>query len=117
MARARITTDREVRPDQLKAELGGADVFTSEGIVEAEGVSEVTLQTAVDTHTPDPAFGAPAEEVSLRDDIAQRLQALDDATRTQAAWNGLTAAQRQEVTRQAIQGFVRLCRFIARRFL
>lgn len=117
MARAEIQTDKEIRPDQLKVELGGADVFTSPGFVQADGVTQPALQSAVDVHVADPHFGAPVEELSIRDAIANQLQTLDDATRTAAIWNGLTNAQRQETMRQAIQGFVRLTRFIARRFL
>lgn len=80
------------------------------------GTPPADAQAIIDAYVYDPNWGKPAEETSLKDEIAQRLQALDDATRTKTTWDGLTAAQRQEVTRQTIQGFVRLVRFIAKRF-
>jgi hypothetical protein len=40
---------------------------------------------------------------------------LEAATRTPAAWNGLTAAQRQEHTRVAIFGLTRLARLLLER--
>lgn len=104
-------------PRHLAQLLGVGSVDIDQDRVIVTGTPPPDAQAIIDSYVYDPDFGKPVEETSLRDDIAQRLQALDDATRTQAAWNGLTAAQRQELTRQAIQGFVRLVRFIARRFL
>lgn len=81
------------------------------------GEPPANVQNIIDAYIYDPHWNAPQEEVGIRDAIRNQLQTLDDATRTAATWNGLTAAQRQETTRLAIQGFVRLVRFIARRFL
>ena len=55
MARVEITTDKQIRPDQLKEELGGKDVFTSEGgVVQAEGCTKTQLEAAVAAHIPKP---------------------------------------------------------------
>ena len=69
MARAEITTDKEIRPDQLKQELNGADVFTSEGgVVQAEGVTEDELAAAVEAHVP-----RPTEAQALAESIKTKL--------------------------------------------
>lgn len=88
------------------------DELTIEG-----DLTDQQLADALDAHTPDPDFGKPAEELILKDEISQRLQTLHDATKDKATWDGLTAAQRQEVTRLTIQGFVKVVRFVAKRFL
>ena len=127
--------------DRLAAEVRAADsAFTHasaalagdlvEILVEKEAKTEFTelqaqaVTDAYEGHTGDPTpeevaavEEGKAVETSFRDQVAQHLQTLDDATRTKAAWDGLTAAQRQEVTRMAIQGLVRAVRFIAKRFL
>ena len=61
MSRVEVQTNKEIRPDQLKVELGGVDVFTSEGLVQAEGVTQQQLDDAVATHVPDDDFGKDAE--------------------------------------------------------
>lgn len=88
--------------------------------VKGDGVTPVS-QTELDAlaadYVYDPDYGKEPEEISLEDEIAARLQALDDATKTATAWNGLSAAQRQETTRLAIQAFVKVVRFVAKRLL
>lgn len=113
MARARITTTREIRPDQLKVELGGADVFTSEGICEAEGVTTAELQAAIDAHVPDPNFGKPTEDVALADELGQRLDQLETDLTT--AWDALSAGERQAALRRAGILSIRIARYLRRR--
>lgn len=81
------------------------------------GRTEAEIQAAVVAHVPDPDFGKPAEETTLKTEMAQRLQTLDDATKTKASWDGLTAAQRQEAVRQGLQLLVRLTRFVGKGLL
>lgn len=102
---------------QLQAEIGATSHYVVDDEFHAEGVTQQRLDDGVAAHVPDPNWGKPAEELTLRDEIAQRLQTLDDATKTKTTWDGLTAAQRQEITRQTIQGFVKVVRFVAKRFL
>lgn len=75
MDRVQVTTQKAINSSQLKAELGGADVFTSEdGIVEAEGVTEAQLQAAVAAHEADSEWRPPGPErdwrVALQNEIA-----------------------------------------------
>lgn len=126
------TTRTDLKLEQLTAELGGVGLSTRPvewedgqgntvvGIeVEAhdDAITEQQLTDAIAAHVPNPDFGKPVEETNLKTEIAQRLQQLDDSTKTTTAWNGLTAAQRQEITRLAIQAFVKVVRFVAKRFL
>lgn len=131
---AKTTTTKRFHTKQMFELLGGdlADLSTN-GVpldsdqekeitvtVKGDGETEMTqaeLDTLVADYVFDPNYGKPAEEVSLKDEIAQRLQTLHDATKDKATWDGLTAAQRQEVTRLTIQGFVKVVRFVAKRFL
>lgn len=88
--------------------------------VKGDGVTEMTqveLEALVADYVYDADYEKPPEELSLENEIEQRLQTLDDATKTAAAWDGLTAAQRQETTRLAIQAFVKVMRFLAKRLL
>lgn len=104
-------------PRHLASLLGVDSVEIEQEIVHVHGDPPANAQEIIDGYVYDPNFGRPAEERSLKDEIAQRLQTLDDATKTKATWDGLTAAQRQEVTRLQIQGFVKVVRFLAKRLL
>lgn len=69
--RAETTTVKKIRPDQLKEELGGADIFTSEGgRVQAEGVTKGQLEAALAAHVP--VF----DEPPLASDEIKALRAL-----------------------------------------
>lgn len=88
--------------------------------VKGDGVTAMTqaeLDTLVANYTYDPNYGKEPEEVTVQDEVTTGLQALDDATATKATWDALTVEQRQETTRLAIQAFVKVVRFIAKRFL
>lgn len=75
--RAQVTTQKDINPEQLKAEMG-CDVFTSEaGIVQAE-VEEATLQAAVDAHTADPGWRAPGPERDWRTLIENEVAYIAD---------------------------------------
>lgn len=89
MARVEVQTTKEIRPDQLAVEVG-TDIFTSEGIVQAEGVTQQQLEDAVAAHTSDPDWGKPAEDKNL-EAIRAKAQAVFDGSDT------FTAAQLQKI--------------------
>lgn len=75
MDRVEIHSDKQVIPHQLKEELGGCDLFTSEdGVVQAEGCTKAELQAAVDAHTPRRV--SIRERLDLSDDDIAELKAL-----------------------------------------
>lgn len=104
-------------PRHLAQLLGVDAVDIDKEKVIIHGEPPADAQAIIDAYVYDPDFGKPAEETTLKSEIAQRLQTLDDATKTKAAWDGLTAAQRQEAVRQGLQVLVRLTRFVAKRLL
>lgn len=104
-------------PEHLAHLLGVESVDIDKERVIVKGAAPPDAQAIIDSYVYDPGFGKPSEETKLKTEIAQRLKSLDEATKTQVAWDGLTAAQRQETNRLALQLVVYLTRFLAQRML
>lgn len=51
-------------------------------------------------------------ERSIRSQTDQAIAALEGATRTKVAWDALTAAQRQEVTRLGLAAIAKIARLV-----
>ncbi len=98
----------------VTCDIDGPNVIVYENLTAAE--VEQT-QAVVDAYIFNPDFGKTTEELSVKADLAQKVPTLNDNTAIKATWDGLTAVQRQEASRVAIQVLVRLCRFIAKRML
>lgn len=113
MSRVQIETTKQIHPAQLKDELGGNDVFTAEGIVQAEGVTEADLQTAVDAHVPNPDYDKPAEDIALGDELGAKLDQLETDLTT--GWAALSTADRTAALRRAGILSIRIARYLKRR--
>lgn len=79
-----------------------------------------TIEGVLATHDPATIRQQEVQETDrrtkVRDKIAGAIGALENATKDKATWDALTAAQRQEITRQALFAMAKMARFILGRF-
>lgn len=106
MARVQTTTAKQIRADQLKAELG-ADIFTSGDTVEAEGCTQAELEAAVAAHVADPEWRPAGPERDWRVALQNEIDAIDAALANPAT-NWTSAA----VIRRIARNQARILRYI-----
>lgn len=80
----------------------------TERIVVQDGKGETVEDYQVQVTTSSSADNA----TSLRTQADQVIATLENATRTKATWDGLTAAQRQEFTRIGLLAVAKIARLV-----
>lgn len=106
--RVQTATQKIINPAQLKSELGH-DVFTSEGLVQAEGCTLSELEAAVASHVADAAFGWPPEDVNLRSAYTTLRQWAIDAQTNFDQWPTKTAGQKDVAIRETVRRLGVIC--------
>lgn len=107
--RVEVETSKEIRPDQLAVECG-SDIFTSEGRVQAEGITQQQLSEAVSAHVPDPFFAPAGPAKPWLDKVKAEIDFLTEQLASLPA--SLTNTQRDAALRRLIRNQIRILKFV-----
>lgn len=115
------TTEVEIGRTPTRYDDEGNEIGGNEPITKAvprplrAGEHDAAIKAVIDKHD-----ASTSEEETRPQKVRQKIDgaiaALENATRDKATWDGLTAAQRQEITRQALFAVAKLARLVLGRF-
>lgn len=108
-------TTKRLNLDQLHA--AGIETFSvigdpdsdDEKVIETEDVTQVELDSVIDSYVYDPDFGKPVEVLNLRNAYPTLRAWAEDAATQYAAWPNKTQNQKNDVTRVMLQRLGLMC--------